>query len=70
VEKYRNPRATEGEYIYPEIKAILKYPLILILPRITDFSTTGSAGLKHRNNGRKYVILKFNVLSHILMLKI
>ena len=25
---------------------------ILILERITDFSTTGSAGLKHRNNGR------------------
>ena len=27
---------------------------ILILERITDFSTTGSAGLKRRNNGRKY----------------
>ena len=26
---------------------------ILILSRITDFSTTGSAGLKRRNNGRK-----------------
>ena len=25
---------------------------ILILWRITDFSTTGSAGLKRRNNGR------------------
>ena len=25
---------------------------ILILRRITDFSTTGSAGLKRRNNGR------------------
>ena len=41
---------------------------ILILLRITDFSTTGSAGLKCRNNGRKnilglclYVITVFTV---------
>ena len=29
---------------------------ILILLRITDFSTTGSAGLKRRNNGRNTII--------------
>ena len=29
---------------------------ILILERITDFSTTGSAGLKRRNNGRKHYL--------------
>jgi hypothetical protein len=28
---------------------------ILILQRITEFSTTGSAGIKRRNNGRNCV---------------
>jgi hypothetical protein len=28
---------------------------ILILQRITDFSTIGSAGLKRRNNGRNKI---------------
>ena len=28
---------------------------ILILQRITDFSTTGSAGLKRRNNGKRFI---------------
>jgi hypothetical protein len=31
---------------------------ILILKRITDFSITGSAALKCRNNGRKFNIYK------------
>ena len=40
---------------------------ILILKRITDFSITGSAALKCRNNGRKFNIYK---ICHYLGVKI
>jgi hypothetical protein len=45
---------------------------ILILLRITDFSTTSSAGLKRRNNGRKYVVFdlsykKVNMVTWFVM---
>ena len=37
---------------------------ILILYRITDFSTTGSAGLKLRNFGRKlFIIFQYHYLN-------
>ena len=35
-----------------------KAPDVLIHQRITDFSTTGSAGLKRRNNGNNMFTLK------------
>jgi hypothetical protein len=39
---------------------------ILFLQRITDFSTTGSAGLARRNNGRNTDLLHFSTRKHNL----
>jgi hypothetical protein len=43
---------------------------ILILWRITDFSTTGSTGLKRRNNGRNmyYTFNPINIHYIVLLL--
>jgi len=74
VEKYRNPHGQLKENLFlplfntnfiSKFEKLMRLRLmrgkardILILERITDFSTTGSAGLKRRNNGRKnYLII-------------
>jgi hypothetical protein len=58
VEKYRNPHGQLQENLFLPLfntnfisESFGKD--ILILWRITDFSTSGSVGLKRRNNGRK-----------------
>ena len=79
MDKYRNPHGQLKENLFLPLFTDLpinyrfdnmrgKARDILILKRITDFSTTGSAGLKRRNNGRNQYSFLYIIYFWFLLL--